>query len=540
MLIKLQNPQLPPHSLTNRYYVYDLTFEDRCKLRELKFKFCDHERKWYTDDYLKVFQVEALNDPQKQNYLNQKIIDIKRDKPNPAFWSNITKFSENHNRLKPYQKAGVEQILEYKKCILGDEPGSGKTYQSISAMLIANSVEPKRAVIVCTATIKDQWLQEINNYIPDFFKIIIVNNTKHNFIKEMKEDDNKHQIVIVNYDLLSLNLNRLIKDQLLEFDPHILICDEAHYLKNMLSKRFISIKHGLLPHWKKIELVMMVTGSPMPNRPKDLYALIRLTKPEILGPYKDFRKFAYQYCAGRQGKWGFEANGSSNEDELKQRLALGNVLIRRLKEDILPQLPEKTMQLIVIEPNSKSTKILEKYEYLYDFEDIMERPNYWQKDAQLATSRKELALAKLDQSIQIVIDRLEEVDKLVVFAWHREVIEALQKALEKYKPAVITGLTKQELRQGQVDKFQKDPECKVFIGNIIAAGVGITLTASSNIEFVESSWVPEEILQAIDRCHRFGQKNAVNARFHVVENSIDQNVLDSVIKKYKKIRKILD
>ena len=170
----------------------------------------------------------------------------------------------------------------------------------------------------------------------------------------------------------------------------------------------------------------------------------------------------------------------------------------------------------------------------------MSSPTFWAKaDKNLATQRRELALCKLPQSLEQINELLESVDKMVVFAWHTEVINELEKQLAIYNPALISGKTRQETRQAQVDKFQNDKTCRVFIGNILAAGVGITLTAASHVDFVETSWVPGEVFQAVDRCHRIGQKNSVNARFHVVENSIDEAVIRSLISKNITIKKII-
>ena len=283
-----------------------------------------------------------------------------------------------------------------------------------------------------------------------------------------------------------------------------------------------------------------MTGTPIQNRPKEVFPLVKLTKPETLSPYQDFRKFATHYCNGHYGKWGFEADGSSNEAELRERLIYGGVLIRRTKEQVLPQLPDKSYNLLTFEGDTRAKNLVKKMNENFTFEQIMSSPTFWAKaDKNLATQRRELALCKLPQSLEQINELLESVDKMVVFAWHTEVINELEKQLAIYNPALISGKTRQETRQAQVEKFQNDKTCRVFIGNILAAGVGITLTAASHVDFVETSWVPGEVFQAVDRCHRIGQKNSVNARFHVVENSIDEAVIRSLISKNITIKKII-
>jgi len=531
MNFKLEDPSKPA-SQVNRYICYDLAFEDRNKLRELKFRYDDKIKKWWTDDWLKILKAEVELHPigsQRKIALDNMLAESSAEKPKVEIVGTL---------LKPYQMAGVEYILKNKNVILADEPGVGKTMQAIASMFFDTQVEgQKRAVVVCPATIKENWLNELKLFCDDYFEAVIIKKGTQKFVDKLLEDKTKNLLVIVNYELLQ---NKLINFQLKKFDPHYLVCDEAHYLKNMQSKRYKNLANELMPSWLNLKLKMMLTGTPIQNRPREIYTLVKLTKPKCLSPYSDFRKFAMHYCNARWGKWGFETDGSSNEQELKERLTYGGVLIRRTKDQVLPQLPDKNFSIITFEGDTKAKNLVKKMNESFSFEQILSSPAFWSKASDsLATQRRELALLKLDQSIRQIEELLESIDKMVVFAWHTEVINGLETALAKYNPALISGKTRQETRQAQVDKFQNDKSCKVFIGNILAAGVGITLTAASNVDFVETSWVPGEVFQAIDRCHRIGQKNSVNARFHVVENSIDEAVIRSLISKNITIKKII-
>lgn len=538
MLFKLQNENERP-SQVNKFIATNLAFEDREILRGLKFKFDETLRSWWTDDWLKVAQAEAIHSPVKAQKIKEALALISAETCfDPAFDA-FCEYDTNFSKLLPYQRAGVSYILKEKNVILADEPGLGKTMQAIASINFASRGEfATRAVVVCPSSIKDNWLKELDFFQENFWEVVIVNSGKQQFVDGLLKSKKSNTLIIVNYEYLK---NRIVSDQLKRFSPNFLVLDEAHYIKNPKSKRYKCIAHELIPNWKELRMKILLTGTPIQNRPIEIRSLMLISKPDVLEPYREFRRFAFKYCDGRMGKWGFEASGSSNEEELGLRLALGGAIIRRKKENVLPQLPDKTMTMLVFEGNTDAKRVLKKYGVLFDFEAVLSHPTFWQKNSNehIATARRELAIAKLADSIEAIKELLESVDKVVIFAWHTEIMDALENAFKEYKPAFIAGRTKTETRQAEVDRFQNDPACRVFIGNILAAGVGITLTAASHIEFVESSWVPGEIFQAVDRCHRIGQKSSVSARFHVVKGSIDEAVIGSLISKNLTIKKIL-
>lgn len=538
MLFKLQNENERP-SQVNKFIATNLAFEDREILRGLKFKFDETLRSWWTDDWLKVAQAEAIHSPVKAQKIKEALALISAETCfDPAFDA-FCEYDTNFSKLLPYQRAGVIYILKEKNVILADEPGLGKTMQAIASINFASRGEfATRAVVVCPSSIKDNWLKELDFFQENFWEVVIVNSGKQQFVDKLLKSKKSNTLIIVNYEYLK---NRIVSDQLKRFSPNFLILDEAHYIKNPKSKRYKCIAHELIPNWKELQMKILLTGTPIQNRPIEIRSLMLISKPDVLEPYREFRRFAFKYCDGRMGKWGFEASGSSNEEELGLRLALGGAIIRRKKEKVLPQLPDKTMTMLVFEGNTDAKRVLKKYDVLFDFEAVLSNPTFWQKNSNehIATARRELAIAKLPDSIEAIKELLESVNKVVIFAWHTEIMDALENAFKEYKPAFIAGRTKTETRQAEVDRFQNDPACRVFIGNILAAGVGITLTAASHIEFVESSWVPGEIFQAVDRCHRIGQKSSVSARFHVVKGSIDEAVIGSLISKNLTIKKIL-
>ena len=420
--------------------------------------------------------------------------------------------------LYPYQKEGVKAICANESLMLADEQGLGKTLQIIEAMRI---LKPEKAIVVCPASLKYTWLAEFEKWYPEL-SVEVIKTGRHKISDSTK-------VAIVNYDLIG---RRNIYDELKAFNAEMAVYDEAHYLKNVEAKR---TKAAFLIG-KNVRRRVLLSGTPMINRPIELYALLRFLKKEILKPYDTYKLYGYKFCDGKQDQFSFDVSGASNTDELNYRLRRG-IMLRRLKKDVLKELPDKTVQLIPMDPTCDTTPVLNKEKNL-DVKEILKRPEA-QLVGEMATIRRELGLAKLPQAVSYIRDLLNNIDKVVVFAYHREVCESLQDKLSDLGAVLVYGGTTTEKRRDNINEFQKDADIKVFIGQIQAAGAGVTLTASSHVVFVENSWVPGEVDQAIDRCHRIGQKNPVNAQFLVVKDSIDHIIMRSMLNKKRITKEIL-
>ena len=239
-------------------------------------------------------------------------------------------------------------------------------------------------------------------------------------------------------------------------------------------------------------------------------------------------------------RFGWDFNGASNLDEL-QEILRSKFMVRRLKKDVLKELPAKVRQVLVLEGGDKIRELLEKEKKAYDDyaqslkDGEFESPAF----ADMSKVRKEVAIAKIPFILDHVREALEELEKLVLFVYHHEVVDALKAALGN-SCVTIDGRTKNEDRQAAVDRFQSDPTCKVFVGTIRAAGVGITLTAASNVIFGELDWVPGNITQSEDRCHRIGQTDTVFVRHLVLEGSLDERMAQIIVEKQEVIDKALD
>jgi SWI/SNF-related matrix-associated actin-dependent regulator 1 of chromatin subfamily A len=341
-------------------------------------------------------------------------------------------------------------------------------------------------------------------------------------------------VVILNYDLL---ISPSIFTQLIKCHFSVGIFDESHYLKSRTAKRTkaVLLKNAVA---SRCIYKYFLTGTPILNRPAELYPVLKAVAPHIIEPYNTFEKFAYHFCGAYWDGFQLIATGATHMDELCTRLQSG-FMLRRLKKDHLKDLPAKQYQMIVLPAEDAKTKDRIKKEFTFSKEDAS-LVSFSEGGAEISKIRHDLALSKVETCIEHIKGVLEESQKLVVFAYHKDVIAQLANGLWDFAPVSITGDTPAAARQEFVDLFQTDSKRRVFIGQIDAAGVAITLTAASTVIFVESSWVPGIVDQAIDRCHRIGQKDSVLAQFLVIQDSLEEYMIRTLIDKRQTIERIVD
>lgn len=351
---------------------------------------------------------------------------------------------------------------------------------------------------------------------------------------------------VINYDRLK---------QIAPAEPYdLLVADEAQYLKNPAAKRtklFFAIP---------AKRTLFLTGTPILNRPIELFTMLQRLDPLDLGA--DKWAFAHKYCGAKEkevtivkrnpktGKvisverkmvWDF--NGASNLDELQEKMR-SKFMVRRLKKDVLKELPAKRRQIIPLDRSGAEKLLLaeQKLARQIGFEEMARKLESGGAVAmtEMSKVRHELGLAKVDTAIDHITDVLENTSKVVVFAHHRDVIEELHRAFQGAGMVSVHGGVPATLRQRYVDVFQSNPNCRVFIGQIQAAGVGITLTAASTVIFVEQDWVPGNMSQAEDRCHRIGQQESVLVQYLVFDGSLDATMAQTLIKKSRVAEAALD
>ncbi len=434
------------------------------------------------------------------------------------------------NTLLPFQKEAVEKISQRKRTLLADEQGLGKTIQAICVLNNWRWKNPTgRTVIVCPAGLRQNWVNELSEWLDQQADIFTVRTTKDII-------PGKFDILITSYELINYIG---IEVQLKKFKYHTAIFDEVHMLQNGGTKR----TQFYLGHFmKNYDRAIGLSGTPMTNSTINLYPVLRAWAPEIITPYLTKLDFGRKYCGAyfdSLNGWIYKGNTHSNE--LHNKLVNSGFMIRRLKQDVLKELPPRIYQLIGLDPTICDANIYE-YQKEIDWDDLHKKINLG-KDvnfSMFSNMRRELAFYKLESSYKFITDSLVENKKIVVFAYHREIVKALA---DKFKPEgaqmVIGGMSDAQ-KQVAIDNFQNDQKSRIFVAQIKAGGVGITLTSASLVIFVEASWCPADILQAIDRLHRIGQDKPVVAQFLVIQNTIEHFVLSTAIKKIKHIKEVLD
>jgi SWI/SNF-related matrix-associated actin-dependent regulator of chromatin subfamily A-like protein 1 len=486
-------------------------------------------------------ELDAIRKKNFESTLASKAVTTDREIPCPQGLS-----------YYPFQKAGIAYAMDRKNTLLGDDMGLGKTVQAIGIFNADESI--KKVLVLCPATIKTNWYREIMRFSVRKVKVGIGDSK----ICPMPEDG--FQWVILNYDVITKHK----KLKSIEWD--MIICDECHRLKNpkTIRGKFIYGEYGNPDNPPiKARRKVFLTGTPIVNRPSELFPIISFLDPETWA--KKWKYFMSRYCNYNQTRWGCDIKGA-NLDRLPelQEILRRTIMVRRLKSDVLTELPAKTRQIIEIEPT------LEMEQYILAENECMESKEATYEELkvkvelakagseesyrsavkelqsamqvsfeEMARLRHETALAKVPAVIEDIKDFLEAEEKVVCFMHHKDCIEKVAAAFPG-QVVTLTGDTTQANRQAAIDAFQIDPVIKVFVGSITAAGVGITLTAASTVIFGEFTWVPGEITQAEDRCHRIGQKDAVNVRHIVLNGSLDAKLAKTLVEKQEIIELALD
>lgn len=455
----------------------------------------------------------------------------------------------------PFQKAGVQYAMCRLNTLIGDEMGLGKTIQAIGISNMDPSV--RKVIIVCPATPKINWMKEWKKW--DIKKLTVGLADTQNGIPNT-------DVIITNYEQL-VKLGAKLKDR--EWD--LLIVDECHKAKNPKADRTqfllgtkkeqkktkVSRKKdkvtGIVKETKTEVVVPIIppfmarrrvflTGTPILNRPVELWPLCEALDPDGLG--KSFWNFVTRYCGAKQTRFGWDFTGATNLDELQEKLR-SSFMVRRLKADVLKELPPKRRQVVILEAEGNLRDLIKREKAAYAQLEKAQKEGKSKLESisvdmtQMSALRKETAIAKVPLIVETLRDMLENEEKLVVMCHHDDVVQALQKEFGNDAVSLNCN-TPQKLRDPNVVRFQTDPTCKLFIGTIQAAGVAITLTAASKMVFAELDWVPGNMSQAEDRIHRIGQLMHCLYLFLVVDESLDANMVEKLIEKTAIISAALD
>ena len=431
---------------------------------------------------------------------------------------NYEKYS--HRPPLEHQKESIQKLVENKKFILADDMGLGKTTSTIIAALESGS---KKVLIICPATLKINWKREIENY-----------SDKSVYIAEGKNFSTDADFVIINYDIIKNfhDTKKKGESQILDANFDLVVVDEAHYIKNATAQRTKLINDLV----KKVDRLWLLTGTPMTSRPIDYFNLLSLIESPVA---KNWMAYAIRYCQGYQfnvgGRKVWNVMGASNLEELRDRTA--GLTLRRLKENVL-DLPDKIITPVYLRLKSKMyEEIMGEYYDWYD-KNPEESKSLTVQFTKLTKIRQVIADEKVSQTIELAENIVEQGKKVIIFC---NFTDSLNKICEHFgKSAVkINGSMSKPERQHSVDSFQENDKIKVLVGNIKAAGVGITLTAAEAVIMNDLSFLPSDHAQAEDRAYRYGQKNNVLVYYPIFENTIEGIIYDILNNKKQVIATVM-
>ena len=441
--------------------------------------------------------------------------------------------SDLYNTPEKYKVGRYIKNIEFEKqgdaiCISVDSPDKLYvtehcivTHNTTSAVIAAMESGVKKVLIVCPASLKINWEREIKNYSDE--KILIVEGRKWG---------STFKFYIINYDIIK-NYHTTEKTEesdayklIVNENFNLAIVDEAHYISNVSANR-TKLMNDIL---RQIPRVWLLTGTPMTSRPINYYNLLKIVDSPLA---INWQQYVRRYCHGFQFRVGdkkiWNTSGASNLDELRERTK--NIVLRRMKTDIL-DLPEKIINPIFLE--LKSTFYDEELE---DFMRITKENKHSESISvtinRLMRIRQLISYEKIPYTCELIDKFVDAGKKVIVFTNFTMTLDMLH---EKYKKisVVLDGRMPKNKRQESVDKFQNNDKIKIFIGNIKAAGVGITLTAAETVIMNDLSFVPSDHSQGEDRAYRYGQKNSVLVYYPVFENTIEQ-IIYNILQRKKDI-----
>lgn len=468
----------------------------------------------------------------------------------------------------PFQRVGIDFAVKNKKCLIADDMGLGKSIQSIVAV---HRLEAYPCLVVSPASVKYNWREEVNKTLGDKYTVSIVEGKK-----PISDDDKyKTHFVLCNYDILKDHV-----DDFKKFSFKSVIFDESHYARNYDSKRTKASQDIS----KGIEYRFLLSGTPIVNRPREMISQLIIAgrfHQKIFGSVKDFLN---KYCGPKsvqirtpQGKRTITTyDGATNVEELNLHLRENGIMIRRLKLDVLKELPPKQIIDISVDIDNraeydKAKKSLEQHfekEFREKYKDISEeefkqkfevsKEDYISamvaeaivsagkaaKLTEISRLRDMVSRGKLSAVMEWVQNFLETTDrKLVIYAVHDKFIQDLYDQIKKLEVMkdyqnipIIRGGVANEKRFELVKQFQTDPMTRVFIANITAGAEGITLTAASDLMFAELYWTPGKHLQTEDRIHRISQREQVTIYYLLATDTIDDYMMDIIKSKHSVIQ----
>lgn len=442
--------------------------------------------------------------------------------------------------LYKYQLLGIKKCIENNgKLFHCDEMGLGKTIQTISTMSYFNKLENlKKILIVAPSFLRENWRNELLKWSDFEDKDIQV------FYKTKQIVNNHNKIFIISYALLNLKINEFknIKNEI-----DFVVIDESHYIKNSKSKRFKSI-HSIVQNVKHL---MLLTGTPIVNRPNELFSQLSILKPDVFVDYYDFTD---RYCDGHKDYFSYNDVGSSCQLELNY--ILDSLMVRRLKQQVLSELPNKHRVTVYVESQNVSvlkqikTNIGKIKKITLDLSQMNSKANnkekykFFERNKLISETVRLTASAKLNAAIEHLKHSVSSSeDKIIYFAYHQVMLQFLEDCCNKNNIEYIRidGNTNQEIRQQMVDSFRNsNSTTRVALLSIKACSAGLNFTPVSRVVFTELTYEVATMLQAEDRINRIGALKTSTYEYLLCKDTLDNTIYNKIHQKFDNISNIVD
>lgn len=449
-----------------------------------------------------------------------------------------------------------------KAVLLADDAGLGKTLQALGA---AQDLNAQNILVLCPAGARRVWQMEITRWFPEWSSRVFLVEPGVSLDKIKLRLSLLPVILVVGYDEMSRGDNNRLPAVLVQVWWDLLIVDEAHYLKNP-SNRTIAV-YGSRGNATGVQAacakVVLLTGTPTPNHAGELYQHYRtFWSSTLLVPNRGGRpgdpshraltqvEFEERFTRYRDTVYGRQVVGSKNQADLRDRLR--DVVLRRRKDEVLPELPPLRVADIPLAPvpdwrdrlGTNAVALAQRLDLAAmrasDDQFISALAASAITNHSGASLRRQLGELKVSPAADWITERLDSTEKILVFAWHVSVLEHLRRRLAQFDPVLVTGDTSPTGRVTAIDLFQHRRNVRVFLGQILACGTAITLTAANEVTIVEPSWVPGENVQAICRAHRLGQRDSVLASFLYLPDTLDERIMQTFRRKAVEIGELHD
>jgi SWI/SNF-related matrix-associated actin-dependent regulator 1 of chromatin subfamily A len=502
--------------------------------------------KWWTRDFRKAIKLMQYADERTKIHLESMQENLRISS---ATDSNIDIPSPEGLDYFPFQKVGIEFGLNQDNIINADDMGLGKTIQAIGT--INGDSTLNKVLVVCEATAVINWHRELTKWLVRDLSVSIAP-----YSGEFQDTD----VVVINYTSLKKH-EEAIKDVAWDF----LVVDEAQNIINPKSQRSKIImgfegKDPFNPEKSPIKArkKQLLTGTPAVNRPSELFTLLSYLDPYV---WNSKSLFTNRYC---------KVDGPMYKqrlDELHAKLR-GTLMVRRKKPDVFKDMPEKVRAVYALPANKQVTALANKeHDTLSDFDEALfnatinlqlkkcggDLSQYREAmdglsavmgdyNKSVSEIRQSLAIQKVPLIVNYVHETLENSDddyKIIIYTYHRKTCDAFIKAFGK-EAVHINGSTSTKKRQAAIDAFQEDPTKRVFIGTLGSCATSINLTKAQRVIFAEADWVPNKLLQAEDRAHRYGQLNSVLCQYFVFSNTVEEHVADTFVSKQSVLDIVMD